>query len=676
MRRLTFLAAALLGASAVRAQDHPGQLRVEIVPSTPGISRVAARGDSVYFWMEYAPDSSAYAFDRRNRRFARVRFAAAIQEPLRANNARSPVGQRLTDSLSLDEVRLEDGTPTTVVRTAGGRAIGLRSVRVAAERRWRARNRLPAWPRREGEEDYYPHAPNPTDWAPVDPLAVAVDSQAVWIGLQHMSSIYLDFALGGLLRVDRRTHRVTVVEDPALLHASVTQIEPVPGGYLVVADGVVLRFDPARLRTSPLPGAPSAQELLFANDTLFIADGPRITVVDQRSGRALRKGFRLTLAGDSLVYALADSTVEPGWDFLAAAGTAYELGIRRMGDWMRAAVGVVRPAALEYYFPGDRVNYVVGIDSVRSDGGVPEEELEGPNGLFVEGLTQPALRPFLREALLSAQWYTRLTVAKLLLDAADTAATPFLRVALDSTPYPHNAELAVALALLGDSAGHRWVRTALADTLRPSASGDSAQRVHHFVFDAAARVRDPANVPRLLALARDDRYTQGATGALLAYPSADVWRRLLAALTTSDSTQALSAFFGAVASDSAGITFDAALRDSARAAARRAMRWPPNHYRENAVRVLVRFGDGADLPHLIAALTVDEYAYNSAVRGLVELTGEGVDAMPTGNGTPVTRLAAQRWWMEWHERHRAGFRRASPQAAQAALAAMHTKLYR
>jgi len=340
-------------------------------------------------------------------------------------------------------------------------------------------------------------------------------------------------------------------------------------------------------------------------------------------------------------------------------------------------VGVVRPVALEYYFPGDRVNYVVDIADVLSDSGnVSGEDLEGPYVLFVDGLGHPTLRPYLREALLSRQWFRSITLARILLDAGDTAATPYLRAALDSTEYPHRAEIAVALARLGDSTGHRWVRAALADTLRPSASGDSAQRVHHFVFDAAARVRDPANVPRLLALARDHRYELAATAALLAYPSAGVWRRLLAALSDAGSPRALSAFMDAVVADSTGIATDAALRDSARMAARRTMSWPPDAYRGAATQLFVRYGDVTDLPYLIASLTVNEYAYAAAVQALVELAGEGVEAMPNGRGTPETRLAAQRWWRAWYERHRSTFRRAAPDVARAARQAMGEKLYR
>ena len=516
---LALIPLAILTAPAPASAQYPdGTMHVDWAPATPAITRVALRNDSAFFHDPDAADGSAYVFDRRARTFARVRAPADIPEPF---NSRRYVEDSdwvtLVDSLELAMVELPDGSRSHVVRVAGKRNIPLRGVRVAAEQRWRRARGLPATPPiPDGDMRYVKE-----DWSPIDVMSFAVDSAAIWLGL-YSPHEYEEFALGGMLRIDRRTHEVVVIADTAVMHATIGQIvADGKGGYLLRVDGAIARFDTATRRIRRLDvGVHDVQRFALANDTLFVAGTWAIAVADLRSGAVISRGFELKIVGDSAIHALADSTVEPTVNFRAALGVARRLPISPLGAWMRAAVGRVRPVSIEYYFPGDRQSVRLGVDSTdtTSERSVyRDEDLEGPTGLYVDSLTHPSLRPFLREAIRSGDMYVRLELAELLLAASDTAAAPYLRAVFDSVPYPYSARIAVALALLGDSTGHRWIRQALVDSLRASASMDPTRPIHHFVFNAAMSVKDPANVPRLQELLADPRYAPGAAEILIAY---------------------------------------------------------------------------------------------------------------------------------------------------------------
>jgi hypothetical protein len=597
------------------------------------------------------PDSTAYVFDRKRRTFFRAQGRRNNEVRHFLNAVSLPC--QLADSLVLDQVSIGEEMVSAVIRDVRGKIIGLRGVRAQAEKKWRREHGLPETPVAGSDIDD-PRSPHPTDWGPITPASYAVDADAIWIGLAPERSIYLDFALGGILRVDRRTNRVTVVEDSSILHSHISQIEPSGDGYLIISDANVLRFDPRTMRATRTSLAGDARELIVENDTVFVAGTGRMTVASLVDGGVLSRGFRLEIRKDSIQYAPADTTIAPSWDTLAIIGAAERLRIRRLNDWLKTAHKIVRAEGLEYFYPGDRVSEVVPVD--EADSAVSEDyPREGPNAIVVVGLDDRRLRPFLREALLEHSSYAHLDITKILLAGSDTAAVPFLRVALKNMTGPYQAELATALALLGDSTGNRWIHAALLDTLHAVGTLDTLEHIHSFTFEAAARVRDPRNVGRLLELSSHPRYGFGATAALLSYRSAELAEKLFARAARNDSMGVLAQFLDFIVGDST-FPMTSTLRDSIRSGAVRLLYHHEPRWRYSGAHALGKFADPADLPALIGALTIDEFSYPYAVVELVRLTGTGSAAMPNGKGSPVERAAAQRWWQAWYAAHRNGLK--------------------
>jgi hypothetical protein len=613
---------------------------------------VVLRGDTALF-ITNTVDSTAYGFDRRKHRFFRTKSVRNLDAYHRANAA--TYGVVLADSLTLTQVQLSDGLMSYVLKDSQERSIALRGPRVDAEKRWRRAHGLRETPEIESDEGDL-RDPHPKDWSPIATLSYAIDSSAIWLGLRNEPELYLDFALGGLLRIDRKTRRVTVVEDSAIMHSSIIQIEPSRDGFLLIADGSILHFDPAIMRTRDLRISSDAVELQLANDTAFVAGQSHLIVADLKSQKNLSRGFRIEAVGDSVHYALADSTIPPTWDTLAILGVAERFGIKRVEAFVKAARGIVKADALEYYYPGDRVSGLAPVDEAE-DENETHEQRSGPNGVIVTGLENPKLRQFLREALLEPTPYAHVDIAKILVTEADTGATPFLRIALKKMTNAYSAELATALAQLGDTTGNAWIHAALLDTLHSAGTLDTAEKIHPFYFEAAAKLRDPRNVSRLLELAGHPRYGFQATNALLAYRSAAIASQLLPRVISADSMLVLNDFMDVMALDSL-FPLTESLRDSVRSLARRLVFHPEQRWRRSPVLVLRRLGEAEDLPALIGALTVDQFTYGFAVEALVELTGTGAKAMPDGQYPTIEqRGAAQRWWAEWFKAHGRNFTR-------------------
>jgi hypothetical protein len=160
----------------------------------------------------------------------------------------------------------------------------------------------------------------------------------------------------------------------------------------------------------------------------------------------------MEVRNDGIVYELADSTIAPSWDTLAVISAGQTLGIRRMRDWMRAAIGVVRPIGLEYYYTGDRYTGVVPIndpDTVEAEW----EDRRGPTGIIFAGFTDPLVRPFLRQSMLERQSRSHDFAAKVLAAVHDTAAIPFLRASLKNDEEGFRPSILDAMISLGDIAG-------------------------------------------------------------------------------------------------------------------------------------------------------------------------------------------------------------------------------
>ena len=361
------MAIALSGPVPATAQTGPESIRVEMPQSAPNISRVAVRGDSVFFWDQFGLLGDAYVYDRRRKNFARTKLPADVIALASGGRGVPDVtGLKVADSLAIGEVRLPDGQPSHVIWVAEAWNIALRGPRVAAEQRWRRGRRLPSVPEFIADEI---GPSTPSDWAPIRILSFAVDSNAVWLGLDRQYQMFQDFALGGLIRVDRRTLAVSVVEDTAVMRAAIEQITPDgSGGYFLLVDGRVARFSPLSRRTSmvPLPPVRRADQFAFANDTFFLAAG-EIVIADAQRRTSLTRGFTFEIIGDSVIPSLTDSVVTPSWDFLAARGLADHLHIEPVGPWMRAALGRVKTVALEFFFRGDRQPVTIPIDSLQAD---------------------------------------------------------------------------------------------------------------------------------------------------------------------------------------------------------------------------------------------------------------------------------------------------------------------
>jgi hypothetical protein len=646
----TLLALAAFALTSTASAQYPMdslQLRVDILPSAPTIDAIVLRGDAAVF-LTQSRDSSAYAFDRRRHRFTLTHTARRAEETTRFANAASVV---LSDSLSFQEVALNDEVRSIVIKDARGKTIALRGPRVDAEKKWRRAHGLPETPVSEDSDDE-PRSAHPTDWGAVTPLSVAIDRDAIWVGLDRNTSIDGDFALGGLLRVDRRSHRVSVVDDSTIMHSTIEQIEPVSGGYLINADGKIFRLDTAAGHVAPIAALAGTTQMTVANDTAFAARSDEMIVMSLRDGKALRKGFRLTVEKDSITYAVADRTVAPSWDTLAVLGAAEELKIKNFGEFFRAGLHVVKADALEYYYPGDRNTGLEPIGYADTAQGA-EYPRTGPNALIISGLDNPRLRRFLLDALTEPGGYEQLTIAKILLTRADTAAIPALRAALTNWKGSYRAEFATALALLGDTTGNRWIHASLFDTLHSSGELDTAVKIHSFTFTAAGKVRDPENVDRLLDLSTHPIYRWSATEALLEYRSANVAQRLLNRIVPQDSIRTITRVLDVVGSDST-FPMTVALRDSVASVAKRVIYGNyEDRWKTPAVHALARLANTSDLPALIGALTIgDVYTYEAAASGLADLTGAHPEQTPATTTDTAQRAAAQRWWSAWYAAHR------------------------
>lgn len=680
-RSVAFVVAMFVASGAAHAQsvrDIP-TLRVEARRIAPTISRVALRGDTVVYWQFYDIDSIAYTFDRASHRFARARRPASLiddllpGEPLvpRSGSSAGEDDVALGDSLRLASIRLADGTASAVVRF-GHRTIGLRAPRIAAERRWRTARGLRATPLPPSPDEYERNAPMATDWSAIRVISYAADSTAAWIGTEHDEHFDGEFALGGLLRVDRRTGAVEVVTDSLLLHAAIAKIVPWRGGYLVLTFGrapSLLFFDPKtrQARALPLPARVAPFDFVIANDSAWFAAGDAIAAMDLRTGAAVVRGVSLSLAGDSIVYALADSTVQPRHALWAAIGAADALGVSRPADFVRLAVNLLHVTGVEYYSEGDRQPYTFEVnDSAAAPDSdeVASFELRGPYAFLLAGLEAPALRPYLYESLRKRS-YASDVVIEVLIAAHDTAAIPELRAALDSAHGDDGASVAFALGLLGDSTGNRWVRNAL-DGTAPSSS----------VIYAVRRLRDVTMVPRLRALTHDTLYGGGALYALLDYADTAAWRAAAIEATHDVPVYARWALFSGVINDTIGLSMDPVVRDSVRAIARRTVESRDAPIMSAATAALAHYGFVDDLPALIGALGADSASYTHAVLALARITGAGTDSMPAHYGTRASRAAAQRWWHRWYLQHRANFVPASRRDGELAWTKMFDKIYR
>jgi len=167
-------------------------------------------------------------------------------------------------------------------------------------------------------------------------------------------------------------------------------------------------------------------------------------------------------------------------------------------------------------------------------------------------------------------------------------------------------------------------------------------------------------------------YGPAATETLLKYRSSAIAQQLLARVSRQDSMKIVARYMQVMADDSI-YPMTRALRDSVARAATQLVYASDARWRTTALLAIAQRAELSDVPALIGALTLDENSYAVAVVALVELTGDGFEAMPKGRGSSADRAAAQRWWSAWYETHR-GFKTRSRNETQAQVAAMRRRL--
>jgi hypothetical protein len=660
------------------------------------------RGDSVFFFEVVTNDSAAWVFDRRHRTFARVPHAQLPFDP-RASYDISDIALHderftLVDSMELASADVGRDIGWSNVLRWRSSTIALRRPRIAAERRWRVTRGLSVNPRAVAQEtEEYPRwRPAVSDWGPVRVATFAVDSQALWLGLQYEPDLFRDFALGGLLRVDRRSHAVAVVTDSLLMHSTVAALLPWRHGYLVLLgpgdtnSGALAFFDPTsrHARRIKLPPDLSPTGVALSGDTAWVAAGGDIAVLNLANGGIARRGFRLAVHGDSVTYDLADRTRPPSLALGAAVALAGELGVPDVAALVRAANQVLRVDGFVVYNEDSRFPMTVDRDT---SAGADSAMFEQATGLVLGGLESPVLRPFLHEATRIARSRRLDFIANVFVEAHDTAAVPALRAALDLMDrsdsldvYPFDgaeaAPIATALAWLGDSTGIHWARTALgvakpAEIRRELMNHKRTAGLENGAYDVAVRLRDPVVMASLAARVQDTTVQYWVVARLLDYETDSAWRAAMVNLWSHTTDATLDLVFRRTAQDSSGLANEPFVRDSTRALARRVFESGRHLVMGVAGTVLARYGNVDDIPSIIGGIERDSTAYEEAVLTLVRITGEGVDAMPRGVGTRATRTAAAQWWHQWYDVHRESFRPATRQEGFLAWERMLSKIH-
>jgi hypothetical protein len=352
--------------------------------------------------------------------------------------------------------------------------------------------------------------------------------------------------------------------------------------------------------------------MALSGDTAWIAAGDDIAVLDLRTGGLARRGFRLALKGDSVVYELADRTRPPSLQLIAGIGLADELRSRRVAAFARAAATAIVVDAYRYYDEGDRTTVTVDRDSTVTDANI----LATPSVMLsVSGIDAPSLRPFLYDALREPRAPQIGYVAALVVAEHDTASVPSFRAGLhavdasnaDASYSPFVAynesqalPLAWALAALGDSTGTYWLRSVVGIG-GPGGAGRASPRFRRdtnvvvAAYQTLAGMRDSTVLPLLLARMRDSTDQQWALATLLDYGTPESWRAAVAAMMRAPTRGAAWYLFDRIATDSSGLVDDAIVRDSVRALAGRYVDKPGSDLKDVAGRALERYRRPPDI---------------------------------------------------------------------------------
>ena len=569
------------------------------------------------------------------------------------------------------------GPVFSVVSTADKRRFSLRPAVSAAER-WRA------------VADHRLAVRSLTKEPPHLSTAIrtwATSADAIWFGLQGHYT-----APGGLLRFDRKTHRVEAIVDPMISTATVVEMAASRAAVWVAVDtnygGMsrrgtgILRYDRAarswrRLtaQNSPLPDD-DVLTIAATGDTVWVATRTGVAVLDDASGRWSVRHARVAAAIDSVTESIPATghTDEDGvrrWesDARPVIVARWELTERPAPDDSReraiVALGrVLRPVPESSPFAVGWLETVVDPDSfVATLRSVPVAHFDsawGGDELVVErALAHPRLVRFAAATIHveehgGTSWDSEVVGA--LGWAGDPAYLPTLRELATAASEP-GPSVAFALARLGDTIGTAMLRTWLARGLSGYGAGEIRNRL--------IQLGDTTIVPWLAAREEYGAARQVATRAQ--------WHALVRdALARPSAATAL--LYTARWSGVDAVASDAESRALLARLARAAFAAPPPpdsaSYVERegaltAAQVLAALRDTAAVPELIAGLA-DARRYAGAMVALIEMTGADDCPAPPAP-TAEERDVARRFWAAWWDARRATFVPASQDAGLAAL---------
>lgn len=622
------LACAVLGAgvSPARAQELTRLWR-------PSLTTVSVSGDTIWLVAESRGDlAEGYYLVRPSPVWHHVRRRAA--DGARGWAVRDTVEIPLADGARLTRGRLraDDGSDTAapVLRLTGGRAIPIRGALSESDR-----TALGSLTTDDG----------------VSPLALRVSAaasspRAFWLGLAG-GFPEGQGSMGGLLRVDRATARVTTLGHEWLTNATVTSILPVgdtifigtlfPHEYEASGELGLVAYEPGRdewrQELASLQGLPDDLILALARvgDSLLVAteDGPAL--------RPLRGG---AWSSWHFVPRLDTATVE--WELRPRADTASDIAIATTILWQLSYVP--RPADFARRFallPHSRRS----LDPIGEHRAMDiiADTLFLPELLHIIGsLTHSG-----RSTALDALATLRHPVAEAVLRAALTDRDPQVR-----------QTATIAMVRRGE------VPTIAGVLAKLSGSPDDQL----WALEVAAAAPSPHWLPALTTLGRaPDRPLRAAALRALANDHGIGAVRTLFMLAESDVTARRSLFGGfsdSVVHDASRWT--AADSGRARRIAVLALADTGN-VSYGAVAVVVRLGVGPAIPRLIDALTRNAgreppFLLLRISDALASLTA--VQNAPTSEPDPATFAARTvGFWQRWRATAGARLVQAAPQDA-------------
>ena len=608
-------------------------LQQGVIPP-PQLTRIVVNRDTVWFigaWYdsrdpERRPNSVVYALVRQSGQWVRTTPHTFSPDPVTV-----PASRRDTVRMhpGYDLVRIGPGTGLlTILARDTRRLVPLRPFLTPEARNLRPRGGIWYGLDFQGSIERLPLGGANGTWA--------VGPDAIWLGTSGGFSEGFG-AVGSLFRFDMKTRTLESIWADLLLQSKTTSLSLAHGALWIgtlsegeygpgPAEGL-LRYDTSartwsqfRVDSTPLPG-----DVVWTTATdgerVWIATNGGVAEIDQ-DGRWRVGYFAPAMRGDTLVFEL--TSVRPSPVAAKVLYLARRLEIPPTPEFIAAAQTI----------PPERLECLIDLQSMYDQ-------------CVVDVLAVPALAPFLRDALSGRGAGI---AAKALGKLGDRDAIPALREALRVQSQVRPAIFAedraaifaeVLWSSLGDSTGLTWVRDRL--RLDPTTS----------VMFAAARMRDMASVPVLIAMLGSPALEGSAINALSLYESKAVWVQT-ADGALADPSRAGSFLHGLYTNGAFRGNPDVA--EKAHRVALIALRHPDPSVQRAGATHLVRFSkDTTGIPHLIRLLTEDPEHGGDILEELVRATAvDSVPAPPFG-ATEAQLATARAFWTAWWQRSRATF---------------------